>query len=78
MAYKYREVICPWCDHKFMWQEDGGEGPVICEYEDKETGKYYAATKCPKCSEEMVVLNHILQGIDTEDPRLIKHVFRGI
>ena len=75
MAYKYREVKCPWCDHIFMWSADVREGLIIYEYRLKESGKLVEKAKCPKCSEDMLVLEHILEGIDTNDNRIEK---RGI
>ena len=38
MAYKYREVQCPWCDHVFMWNKNGREGLILYLYKLKETG----------------------------------------
>ncbi len=40
MSYEYREVKCPWCDHIFMWNKNGGEGLVINEYRLKSSGEY--------------------------------------
>lgn len=78
MAYRYREVKCPWCDHIFMWNKDGREGLVIHEYRLKETGEFVEKTKCPKCDMDMVVLEHSLEGIDTKDDRIEVIGVRGI
>ena len=51
---------CPWCDHVFMWNENCGEGLILHEYRFKETGKLVEKAKCPKCSMDMVVLEHVL------------------
>ena len=33
----------------------------------KETGEFVEKAKCPKCDMDMIVLDHILEGIDTQD-----------
>lgn len=78
MAYSYREVKCPWCSHVFMWNKDGREGLIIYEYKLKETGALVEKAKCPNCSEEMIVLDHILEGIDLNDDRIEIIGVRGI
>lgn len=78
MAYEYREVKCPWCEHIFMWNKDGREGLIKHEYMLKETGKFVEQAKCPKCAMDMIVLEHILEGIDKKDDRIEKIGIRGI
>ena len=78
MAYEYREVKCPWCEHIFMWNKDGREGLIIHEYRLKETGKFVEKAKCPKCDMDMIVLEHILEGIDTKDDRIETICVKGI
>lgn len=78
MVYEYREVKCPWCDHIFMWNKNGNEGLTIHEYRLKENGKLVEKTKCPKCDMDMIVLEHILEGIDTKDDRIEIIGIRGI
>lgn len=34
--------------------------------------------KCPKCSSDMIVLKHILEGIDTKDDKIERLGIRGI
>ena len=51
------EVVCPFCEHRFMYNQNGRE-IIFYEYRDKETGKYYIDTVCPKCNEKMIVLEH--------------------
>ena len=72
MAYEYREVKCPWCDHIFMWNKNGGEGLVIHGYRLKSSGEYVRKAKCPCCEMDMLVLNHELTGIDVDDERIEK------
>lgn len=72
MAYRYREVKCPWCDHIFMWNKDGRRGLIMHEYKVKETGEFVQKVDCPKCSMNMIVLDHVLEGVDTKDDRIQK------
>ncbi len=78
MAYRYREVKCPWCEHVFMWNKDGREGLIIHEYRLKETGGFVEKAKCPKCDMDIIVLEHILEGVDTQDDRIEVIGVRGI
>lgn len=70
--YEYRKVQCPWCDHIFMFRKNGGEGLIFHEYRLKSTGEYLEKTMCPLCEMEMVILDHILTGIDLDDDRIEK------
>ncbi len=70
MAYEYREVKCPWCNHIFMWNKNGHEGLILHEYRLKETKEFVEEATCPKCGEKMLVLEHILEGIDVDDERV--------
>lgn len=70
MSYRYREVKCPWCGHVFMWNRDGREGLIIHEYRLKKTREFVEKAKCPKCDMDMVVLDHILEGIDIQDDKI--------
>lgn len=67
MGYEFRNVKCPWCDHVFMWNKTGDSWPL---YRLKESKKYVGSAKCPKCGSKIVVLDHILEGIDTDDDRI--------
>ena len=53
MGYKYREVICPYCHHKFMWQQSVQEGSTWAEYTDKITKEICLSAKCPECSKKI-------------------------
>lgn len=78
MKYEYRQVKCPWCEHVFMWNNNEREGLIVHLYRLKETKKYVEEAKCPKCQEKMLVLPHILEGIDTDDERIEVIGVRGI
>ena len=69
MGYNYREVKCPYCDHKFMWNKDE-YGDNIHLYKLKETGEYLGKAVCPMCNIGMLVIEHELVGIDTDDDRV--------
>ncbi len=78
MTYKYREVKCPQCEHIFMWSNTTRESYVVYEYRIKETGAYVEKAKCPKCAADMLVLEHVLEGIDLKDDRIETIGVRGI
>ena len=69
--------MCPFCEHRFMYNQNGRE-IIFYEYRDKETGKYYIDTVCPKCNEKMIVLEHELKGYFTDDSRFENIWFRRI
>lgn len=77
MMYRYREVVCPFCDHKFMYNQNGRE-IIFYEYMDRQTGKYYIDTTCPKCAEKMIVVENELKGYFTDDNRFERSCIRGI
>ena len=71
MSYVYIEVQCPCCDHIFMWNKTGG-GLKLSGYKLRTTGETLEEAKCPKCGLEVLVLDHILEGIDVDDDRVEK------
>ncbi len=70
MSYEYREVKCPRCDHIFMWNKNSGEGILFHHYKLKSTGEPVEKAKCPQCRMEMIVLEHVIKGIDKEDDKI--------
>ena len=77
MNMKVREVKCPECGHRFMWMETATSRETI-EYHLKETGELLSSGVCPKCEIKFVLLPHKLEGIMTEDNRVIVQGIRGI
>jgi hypothetical protein len=58
---KYREVLCPVCEKKYMtyvYSEDGYDYAIL------QGGKklYGWADKCPKCDTWLFVEDHVLEG----------------
>ena len=80
MRYEYREVKCPWCGHIFMWEKHGAHDleSSIFLYTLKTTGEEFVEAKCPSCERRMLVLDHILEGIDNDDDRFEKGILKGI
>ncbi len=78
MPNEYREVVCPFCQHKFMWDKQGNFIVETVEYRLKENGKITKKAKCPKCEKEMLVLEGETDGIYLNDPRIEKFGIRGI
>ena len=78
MGYTYREVICPYCHHKFMWQDSVQEGSSWAEYRNKATSEVCLSAKCPKCSQKMIVSKDSTIGINENSEDFIKTIVRGI
>ena len=47
----YREVICGYCEHRFMWEKDSPE------YFERPNGQIGRQAECPKCSEKLAVFD---------------------
>lgn len=62
MAYKYREVLCPMCDHRFMFNNTSNP-----TYEKIGDAAVYFEAKCPKCAELMLVSNDKQEGLLLSD-----------
>ena len=62
MEYKFREVICPLCDHRFTYNNTDNATYTITG--DNTT--YYEA-KCPKCGEDLLVADGRPEGILLND-----------
>ncbi len=77
MKYVYRKVKCPWCNHIFMWKKQDGEGCFIEDYIFRPTGEIAEKAKCPKCSENMLVVDDILTGLDMDDSRIVLNGFEN-
>ncbi|MCR5331653.1 MAG: hypothetical protein K6E62_10800 [Lachnospiraceae bacterium] len=48
------------------------------QYRLKENKKYVGNTTCPKCSMEVIVLEHVFEGISVDDDRIEMAAERGI
>ena len=55
-GYHFREIICPYCKHRFMMQR-GQEGIVLEGINDRKED-----TICPKCGKWLTVKEHVLMG----------------
>ncbi len=77
MSYEYREIICPYCLHRFMFLKNPVELKCI-EYIDKNTGEIVPDTICPKCNKTVIALEHKLEGVCTDDERINSQGIRGI
>lgn len=78
MNLEYRTVICPYCNHKFMWQKVNQEGTSYYVYEDKQSAEICLSAKCPLCSNQMIVSQNKLMGINKNNKGYIKYGIRGI
>ena len=66
MSYEFREVICPYCQHRYMTHKVS----EWCDYRDKITGKKMYVEKCPKCSNFLFAIENVLEGIKEDDERV--------
>lgn len=78
--YEYREVKCPWCGHIFMWEKHGTHAmeSSFYVYLLKSTHEAVGEAVCPSCEIKMLVLEHVLEGIDPDDERFEKETIRGL
>lgn len=56
------EVICPSCDHRFMWM-DAEEGPTIETFRSRKTGEIFRTTVCPDCGSRMILLPDRMRAV---------------
>ena len=75
MSYEFREVICPYCQHRFMIHKVEC-GVRFCDYKDKLTGKKMYVEKCPNCEKFLFAIENILEGIKEDDDRVIEVGFK--
>lgn len=76
MSYEFREVICPYCEHRFMFHKVEC-GVRVYHYKDKITGKkIYLADRCPNCGEFVFAIENILEGLKEDDERILKIGFK--
>ena len=71
MAYKYREVFCPFCERKFMWEEFANNMSGVEYYRDYETGETAGRAKCTSCGIYLLVKKGDIEGkIPEEYPKM--------
>lgn len=77
--YIYREAICPFCEHKFMYSNaERTNAASFFDYHFAENSESLFVAKCPECNKEMALLKSEIKGIPTDDRRLVKSRFYGI
>ncbi len=75
MGYEFREIICPYCNHRFMFNK-GEDGKKYIEFVEKQTGRSLSSAICPKCANTVVALDKVLVGIRDDDEKIITHGIR--
>ena len=75
-----REVVCPFCNHRFMWLGDivSVTPPPTYYYKHKETGEYAPDTTCPVCGEEIIIEPNVLLGVAPCEGKYKTEGLRGI
>ncbi len=80
-SYHYREIICGYCRHRFVFNKDPGEWGYGHYYKKKD-GTMGIETKCPSCGEMVVSFDDEIEALpfvlreDRDDIEV--HGFRGI
>ena len=74
---KVREEKCPICGHKSMWIETG-VGGLTEEYYLKDSGKQLSVSICSACEVLVILLPNQLEGILSDDERIVIRGIRGI
>ncbi len=74
-SYKYSEIICGYCKHRFVFNK------TLCEFLDshywKSDGTRGYRTKCPKCEEYIVSFDDEIEALPfvlREDKDDIRHI----
>lgn len=78
MGYKFRKVICPYCQNEFMWQIGVQSGSAWTEYENVVTKEECLSAICTKCSRKMIVSKFEKTGICIDSKDFITSNYRGI
>ena len=73
-----REVICPFCDHRFMWMGSLVSPQPTYYYVSKKTKEDVYDTVCPQCGEEIILEPHVLLGVAPGEGRYDRIGIRGI
>ncbi|MCR5649730.1 MAG: hypothetical protein K6F86_00940 [Lachnospiraceae bacterium] len=73
-----REVICPFCDHRFMWLGSPESPQPTYYYRNRETGEGVYDAVCPECGEEIILEPHVLLGEAPYEDKYEKIGIRGI
>lgn len=63
MGYKFREVKCPLCDRKFMWNYGTFEDSQYEYYLIKGTDERVGKVKCTTCGTYLAVFDGELEGV---------------
>ena len=70
--YKYREVYCPLCKRKFMW-EMGSEWMEFY-YVLNSTGEKARQATCTTCNTKLAVFDGILEGVNPSEREDLLHI----
>ena len=73
-----REVICPFCNHRFMWVGSLVSPQPTYYYVSKKTKEDAYDTVCPQCGEEIILEPHVLLGVAPGEGRYDRIGIRGI
>ncbi len=73
-----REVICPVCEHKFMWMNVTKLPQPTYYYRNRKTDEHMNEAICPQCRQEIIVEKELLVGVIPDEAVYERIGIRGI
>ena len=73
-----REVICPLCDHRFMWLDAVTSPQPTYYYRNRKTGERVDDVVCPKCCGVFAVEKQLITGVILDEVLYERVGIRGI
>lgn len=73
-----REVICPVCDHRFMWIDAVASPQPTYYYRNRRTGERVDEAVCPRCSREFIIEKQLVTGVVPDETIYERVGIRGI
>ncbi len=70
MARTFREVVCGYCEHRFMWDKDNR----LYDQYRRVDGSIGLVAKCPNCGKKLVVFDDSIKALPIELNENIKRV----
>lgn len=76
--YNYREVVCPYCGHKYIWLNTSEDGNSFYIYINKYTLEECLSSKCPACDKKSIISDASKIGIDINSEDFERITMRGL
>lgn len=62
MSYRYREVLCPICEKRFMWLQTNNDVYQLGYYINPEKNKKAGKAVCTGCESALIVFDGDVEG----------------